>query len=70
MELKALVLCLAWCLLLSCWKHASAQITPGTTQTAASAGLDPNLEQKPVFEQLMARKQALAEHLKTEAFRR
>ncbi|WIA38847.1 hypothetical protein OEZ86_002124 [Tetradesmus obliquus] len=70
MERKAVLLAVAWILLALCVKHASAESPSNTTAATASAALDPNLEQKPVVEQLMARKQALAEYLKGEAFQR
>lgn len=65
-----MLLAVAWILLALCVKHASAESPSNTTAATASAALDPNLEQKPVVEQLMARKQALAEYLKGEAFQR
>jgi hypothetical protein len=70
MESKAVLLALASILLVLCVKHASAETTSNTAASTASAVLDPNLEQKPVVQQLMARKQALAQYLKGEAFQR
>eukprot|EP00882_Tetradesmus_deserticola_P012944 GHRQ01013721.1.p1 GENE.GHRQ01013721.1~~GHRQ01013721.1.p1 ORF type:complete len:212 (+),score=51.20 GHRQ01013721.1:401-1036(+) len=70
MELKAELFAAALIVLVVCGQSAAAQLPENKTATAASGVLDSNLEQKPVVEQLMARKQSLAEYLKGEAFQR
>jgi hypothetical protein len=70
MGFKGEALAVACILLVVGAQHVQTQSTPTATAAAGSSTLDPNLEQKPVVEQLMARKQALSEHLKGEAFQR
>jgi hypothetical protein len=69
MDLKGEVLAVA-CILLAVCAHAQTQLIQTASAAAGNSTLDPNLEQKPVLEQLMARKQALLDHLKGEAFQR
>ncbi|KAF6257991.1 mannosyltransferase putative-domain-containing protein [Scenedesmus sp. NREL 46B-D3] len=70
MEFKAVLLAVALIVPVLCGQHAAAQLPVTATVTAASGVLDPNLEQKPMVEQLLARKQSLGEYLKGEAFQR
>jgi hypothetical protein len=69
MDLKGEVLAVA-CILLAVCAHAQTQPTQNESAAAGNSTLDPNLEQKPVVEQLMARKQALSDYLKGESFKR
>jgi hypothetical protein len=69
MHVKGEVLAVA-CILLVVCAHAQTQPTTTATAAAGSSTLDPNLEQKPVVEQLMARKDALSGYLKGEAYQR